>query len=170
MLTGTTFWSFMREFPRDVLNWAPVRTVSPEQSPQTNVCATEIAILHSSCRGDFSGAVCHDILNESVRVLGQQAVMESMWTSRWGRVAGAQGLRAQKCVPVRRSIREPSRRPLPPLYLARLLDPSGSITTPDSPGFFRFMASLGESCRPFDGPPNGPPSCFTAKSKSASVV
>ncbi len=45
MLTGTTFWSFMREFPRDVLNWAPVRTVSPEQSPQTNVHAAEIAIL-----------------------------------------------------------------------------------------------------------------------------
>jgi len=104
------------EFPRDGLNWAPVRTVSPEQSPQTNVCATEIAILHSSCRGDFSGAVCHDILNESVRVLGQQAVMESMWTSRCGRVAGAQGLSGQKCVPARRSIRESSRRVLLSVY------------------------------------------------------
>ena len=95
VLTVTTFWSIVLEFPRDGLNWAPVRTVSPEQSPQTNVCATEIAILHSSCRGDFSGAVCHDILNESVRVLGQQAVMESMWTSRWG--TGVERAKVRAC-------------------------------------------------------------------------
>ena len=28
MLPVTTFWSFVREFPREVLNWGPVRTVS----------------------------------------------------------------------------------------------------------------------------------------------
>ena len=28
VLSVTTFWSFVREFPREGLNWAPVRTVS----------------------------------------------------------------------------------------------------------------------------------------------
>ena len=29
VLSVTTFWSFVRELPREGQNWAPVRTVSP---------------------------------------------------------------------------------------------------------------------------------------------
>ena len=43
LLPVTTFWIFVREFPRERLNWGPVRTVSPGQAPQTDVCSAEIA-------------------------------------------------------------------------------------------------------------------------------
>jgi hypothetical protein len=44
VLPATTFWTFVREFPRERLNWGPVGTVSRGQAPQTDVCSAEIAI------------------------------------------------------------------------------------------------------------------------------
>jgi len=45
LLRVTTFWSFVREFPRGGLNWAPVRPVSRGHASQTGDCSAWIGGL-----------------------------------------------------------------------------------------------------------------------------